>query len=302
MTTTAVVVSALLLDWWLGEARRLHPLVGFGQCAHWLEQHLNRGPSRHARRLRGTLALVVLVGASTALFAGFSLLPVLGLVVDTLALYLTLGHRSLHEHAWEVSTALRDGEQDRARQAAARMVSRDSAALDASSAATESVLENGNDGVFGPLFWYLVAGAAGTVFYRGVNTLDAMWGYRTSRFRYFGWAAARLDDLINYLPARLTALTYASLGHVSHALACWRRQAPLWDSPNAGPVMAAGAGALRITLGGPACYQGQWHRRARLGLGRAPEADDIQRSLALVRGGTRRWVGGLLLVTGLTHA
>jgi adenosylcobinamide-phosphate synthase len=163
------------------------------------------------------------------------------------------------------------------------------------------VLENGSDAVFAALFWFVVAGAPGVVLYRLSNTLDAMWGYRNARFERFGWAAAKIDDLLNYLPARLVALTYALLGRTALALRCWRTQAPLWDSPNAGPVMAAGAGALAVSLGGAAQYHGELHQRPALGAGPAPQARDIERALNLVNGGVLLWLV-LLVVWGLFYA
>jgi adenosylcobinamide-phosphate synthase len=208
-------------------------------------------------------------------------------------LYLTLGLRSLDEHACAVARALDAGDLDAARIAVGRIVSRDTETLDATqvaAAATESVLENGNDAVFGALFWFLLLGAPGAVLYRLANTLDAMWGYRTPRYANFGWAAARADDLLNLIPARLTALSYAVLGKTRLALHCWRAQAALWDSPNAGPVMAAGAGALGVRLGGAAPYHGSWEARPELGAGACADAQSIVRALRLVRGGVVSWL------------
>jgi adenosylcobinamide-phosphate synthase len=225
----------------------------------------------------------------------------IGWAVEILALYAALGLKSLGEHARPVAQALRLGDLQLARERVGYMVSRNTAALDATGVAragTESVLENGSDAVFAALFWFLVAGAPGVVLYRLSNTLDAMWGYRNPRFERFGWAAAKIDDGLNYLPARLVALTYALLGKTALALRCWRQQAPQWDSPNAGPVMAAGAGALGVSLGGAAEYYGELHVRPDLGAGPPPRARDIERALNLVNGGVLLWLV-LLIIWGL---
>jgi len=302
MLTAAAGLAAVLLDRLLGEPRRLHPLVGFGRLVEAMERTAY-GPldaSTVSRRLRGALAVFFIIAPLVALVV---LVPAgaVGFIVDVLVLYFALGLRSLHDHARPVADALRAGNEAEARERVSLMVSRDSAALDITRAATESVLENGNDGVFGALFWFAVAGAPGALLYRLANTLDAMWGYRNERYLHFGWAAARLDDVLNYLPARLTALTYAILGRTRSALVCWRSQAPSWDSPNAGPVMAAGAGALGVVIGGLARYAGEWHERPVLGTGPAPTLDDIERALRLVRHGVWLWLGALFVI-GVLHA
>ena len=282
------------MDTVLGEPRRWHPLVGFGNWAKYLERHLNR-----CTRLWGFLAVLcaVVPWVALGLFRYW--------VVDIAALYFALGHRSLWEHALRVRQALEAGSLEEARIRVGYMVSRDTGKMDAravAAATVESVLENGNDAVFGALFWFLVAGAPGVLLFRLANTLDAMWGYRTPRYLYFGWAAARLDDVLNFVPARLTALTYALIGSTRNALRCWRLQARAWESPNAGPVMAAGAGALELGLGGGAYYHGQWEERPPLGVGSAPDAAAITAAVRLVRSGVVLW---LLLVCGvevLVHA
>ncbi len=304
MTTMALsALLAVLLDRWLGEPRRWHPLVGFGMLAERLEQRLYGVPTvtPQTRRRRGVLALLLLLVPVTAVATVLSILPFIGTLSGVLMLYAAIGHQSLHDHARPIADALRHGDEDHARRLAARLVSRDSAALDVSAATAESVLENGNDGVFGALFWFAIAGGPGAVLYRMINTLDAMWGYRNARYRHFGWAAARLDDVFNYVPALLTALTYAILGNTQQALHCWRSQAPAWDSPNAGPVMAAGAGALGLSLGGPARYQGVWHQRPALGVGRRPDIDDIERALWLVRRSVWLWLGVFVIIAGLAY-
>jgi len=292
--TTVLMAAALAIDWLLGEPKRWHPLVGFGNLTKGLEARLYRQHSR----LRGVLGVVLLVVPITLVTAWLrGRFIVLAPAIDIALLTFAIGHRSLHDHARPIAAALQASEQALAQQLTARIVSRDSAAIDPAPAATESVLENGNDGVFGALFWFVMLGGPGALLFRLVNTLDAMWGYRNARYLYFGWAAARFDDLLNWPAARLTALSYALLGQTRLALRCWSEQAAHWDSPNAGPVMSAGAGALGLRLGGAARYEGEWHQRPVLGAGDVAAAEDIERALQLVRRSVLLW----LAVTGITE-
>jgi len=281
------MAAGVALDWLLGEPRRWHPLVGFGRMANAVERRLNRG---RGRRLAGVfawiLAVLPLVGLSAWMIALASAWhPLAGLAIHAVLLYFCIGLRSLRDHLLPIARALQGGDVEQARALTSRIVTRDtrhSGESELAKAAVESLLENGNDAVFGTLFWFAVAGGPGALLFRLANTLDAMWGYRNARFHSFGWMAARTDDALNWIPARLTALSYALLGDTRSALRCWRTQAAAWSSPNAGPVMSAGAGALGLALGGAAQYDGVLEQRPPLGAGSQAGAADIGRAWALV--------------------
>ncbi len=296
-----LLVCGVLLDYALGEARRWHPLVGFGNLAMLLERRLNGGSWRF---LRGVVAWMVAVLPLSAL--ALLACDLAGLAAHALLLYFSLGLRSLRDHNLPIAQALAHGDLTQARLLTARIVSRDTAdanEADLAKASTESLLENGNDAVFGTLFWFVVAGGAGAILFRLANTLDAMWGYRTSRYRQFGCAAARIDDALNLIPARLTAFSYVLLASERrNAWRCWREQAPQWPSPNAGPVMSSGAGALGLSLGGAASYDGVTEQRPALGHGRAAQASDILRAWKLVRSTTLLWLTIACLAAGVTYA
>ena len=310
--TVFEIIAAALLDGLLGEPPRWHPLVGFGVLAQRLEKWLNpdaiggAGANAAARGyFGGVIAVLTAVAppvlALWALAQYTHIAPLLAIGF----LYLVIGHRSLHEHAIAVERALRGGDLADARRRVGAIVSRDTSDMDAhriAGATVESLLENGNDALFGALFWFLLTGAPGALAYRLINTLDAMWGYRTDRYRQFGWAAARLDDLMNFLPARLTALSYAVVGHAAAALRCWRLQAPAWESPNAGPVMASGAGALQVCVGGGAFYHGRWHERSTLGEGRPADIGDISRARHLVLRALLLWISVAALIELFTRS
>jgi adenosylcobinamide-phosphate synthase len=292
-----LMVAGVALDLMLGEARRWHPLVGFGNLAIALERRLNRGELRF---WRGALAWVLAVLPLTALAA-----LLVSLLSHAVMLYFCLGLRSLRDHNLPIADALAQQDLPGARLLTARIVSRDTTSaseVELTKASAESLLENGNDAVFGTLFWFIVAGGPGAVLFRMANTLDAMWGYRTARLLQFGCAAARLDDALNYIPARLTALSYVLLAPglegKRRAWQCWRTQAPAWSSPNAGPVMSSGAGALGVQLGGAAIYDGEIEHRPPLGAGLPATGADIRRAWQLVVRTTTLW----LIVAGVCGA
>jgi adenosylcobinamide-phosphate synthase len=223
--------------------------------------------------------------------------------VHVALLWFALGARSLHDHIEPIARALAHRDLAEARLLTARIVSRETANADEaalSRAAVESALENGNDAIFGALFWFAIAGGPGALGFRLANTLDAMWGYRTPRYLRFGWAAARLDDVLNWIPARLTAASYALLGDTRTAWRCWREQAPRWDSPNAGPVMASGAGSLNVLIGGPAVYNGALEHRPTLGFGHPAKATHITAALMLVERTVILWLAVLIVLALLS--
>ncbi len=300
-------MAALLLDRMLGEPTRFHPLVGFGYLSQKVERVLNAEllPKEGFRpRLFGCLAWVLLTLPLVATLIGFCMflglwstaVPWAAIVVfgglNFLILYLAIGLRSLVVHARDVALPMINGDLPGARARVAYLVSRETehmAGDEINRACIESVLENGNDAVVGALFWFVVAAGPGVLLYRLANTLDACWGYRSPRYRYFGWFSARADDVMNYIPARICALSYAFCGNCSKAIQSWRA-VNNWRrtegrgiaSPNAGPVMAAGAGALQIQLGGAAIYDGVRQVKPSLGSGRDAMATDIFLSLNLV--------------------
>ena len=289
-----IIICAIILDQLFGEARRYHPLVGFGNCANWSEKRFNTHTNAAVSFFSGLLLVVVLV-------LPWVVLTVIAVwiageyyfLIDVLILYWAIGFKSLSEHVRPIYSHLAQGNLCDARSALARIVSRDTRAMSDSqvtAASIETTLENGCDSLFGALFWYLLGGAPLVVLYRLINTLDAMWGYRTARFEWFGKPAAKLDDFVNYIPARLTAISYAICGNFQQAIKSWRMFAPALASPNAGPTMSAGAGSLNLKLGGNAYYHDQLARKPLFGGEHTPQSIDIIRALRLLNYSLALWV------------
>ena len=256
MSGAGILALAMLLDAALGEPRWIwqrvpHPAVLMGRAVAWLEARLNRGG---ARRLKGIAALVLLCAG--AVLTGM-VLGLFGWPVEVIAAAVLLAQRSLVDHLRAVGDGLRLS-LDAGKRAVAMIVGRDTAAMqgpDVARAAIESGAENLSDGVIAPAFWFLVAGLPGLFLYKVVNTADSMIGYRNARYESFGWAAARLDDVLNVIPARLTAGLIA----LTHGLFSWKAlaaDARLHRSPNAGWPEAAMARALGVALAGPRSYDG----------------------------------------------
>lgn len=257
MDTAPLLILALLLDAALGEpkwlwARLPHPAVLMGRAVHLLDRRLNTGPRR---KWHGVIAVAALVLGGGAIGAVLSLF---GPVVITLAAAILLAQRSLVQHVSAVADGLRMS-LDQGRRNVAMIVSRDTRDMDTSAtarAAIESAAENLSDGVIAPAFWFLIGGLPGLVIYKAVNTADSMIGYRSEKYLHFGWAAARLDDVLNWIPARLTALMIAALSgglHQWHAITADARR---HRSPNAGWPESAMARAMNIALAGPRSYDG----------------------------------------------
>lgn len=270
-----------------GDPRRGHPVAVFGRAAGALERRMWRDD-----RLSGAVYTALCAGgaAGAAVLAGRAVgrRPGPALALTALAAWSVLGGTSLAREARAIAAALERGDLAAARALLPHLCGRDPHDLDAGAiarAVVESVAENTSDAVVGALVWGGLAGVPGLVGFRAVNTLDAMVGHRSPRHLRFGWASARLDDLAGLPGSRLTAVLAALTGPDPRAaLRTWRRDAGAHPSPNAGPVEAAFAGALRVRLGGTLAYGGRVEHRPVLGAGfRPPVAADIERAVRLSR-------------------
>lgn len=280
------ILLGFTADRLLGDPRRYHPVAGFGRAASRAEQHLYADT-----RSAGTTYAAVLVGTTTVLGLAAERLtrkhPLLHTAATAAATWTVLGARSLEREAETMARLLEEKDIEAARDRLSHLCARDATNLEADElarATVESIAENTSDACVAPLLWGGLLGIPGLLGYRAANTLDAMVGYRSPKYENFGWAAARLDDVLNLLPARVCAvLTGLSAGRPAETVAVWRRDAPQHPSPNAGPVEAAFAGALGLTLGGTNNYGSYVEDRGTLGDGPAPSVADVRRTAKLAR-------------------
>ena len=275
-----------LLDLVLGDPSWLpHPVVGFGKMIAFGERRLNKGTHR---KLKGALMAIVLISMVFAVvFFGLSLLPPLGKVgVSIVLVFYCLAGTTLIREVRQVFLAV-DRSLEEGRRQVARIVGRDTSALSAQevrTAALETLAENLSDGVIAPLFWYMLLGVPGMMAYKMVNTLDSMIGYKTDRYRDFGCWAAHIDDIANYIPARLTALLMVVAAGKPRLTAFVRQNGRNHASPNSGYPEAALAGILNCRFGGPHYYFGQLFDKPYIGTNDRPlTTDDMKKAVRINR-------------------
>jgi adenosylcobinamide-phosphate synthase len=257
MTMAGLLIFAMVLDAILGEPKWLwqrvpHPAVLMGRVVGWLDERLNTGNGRKAKGILALLLLILLGYLIGQILAAF------GPIAEIATAAVLLAQRSLVQHVQKVADGLRMSVQQ-GRRNVAMIVSRDTAAMDGPAvarSAIESAAENLSDGVIAPAFWFLIGGLPGLLIYKFVNTADSMIGYRTPRHEQFGWASARMDDLLNLVPARLTALFIALPAGAVGQWRLIRNDAAQHKSPNAGWPEAAMARAIDVALAGPRTYDG----------------------------------------------
>ncbi|WP_188191887.1 cobalamin biosynthesis protein [Nonomuraea sp. SYSU D8015] len=292
------------LDRLIGDPRSAaHPVAVFGRAAARLEKALYGD-----HKARGVVHVAVCVGGAAALGMAAQRVsnPVARTAATALATWAVLGGTTLEREGVHMADALERDDLERARGRLPHLCGRDPSALEApelARATVESLAENTSDAVVAPLFWGAVAGIPGLLAYRAVNTLDAMIGHRSPRYRRFGWAAARLDDVANYVPARVTGLLTVLAGPDRRgAMRVLRRDGHRHPSPNAGRCEAAFAGALGVTLGGTNVYGGRTEHRPTMGDGPKPGVGDIRRAVRLTRAVSLAAAGAAVLASGVVSA
>lgn len=302
MTALILLLLPLLLAWildrWLGDPAWLpHPVVGFGKLISWGEKRLNKGKGRV---WKGALLAIGLVAAVYLLATLIPRFTIAGCLINTLLIFYCLAGTTLVREVRMVFEAV-DRSLDEGRQQVARIVGRDTSELSAQevrTAALETLAENLSDGVIAPLFWYLLLGVPGMLAYKMVNTLDSMIGYKNERYLLFGRVAARIDDVANYIPARLTAILMVLVsGRLSLFRFVWKygRQ---HASPNSGYPEAALAGILNCRFGGPHNYFGEQVWKPFIGETDRPlTTKDMKQATRI----NQRAEAGMLLLVALLH-
>ena len=290
---TYAIVIGFIIDFFVGDPHSIpHPVVAIGRLISFLDKRLRLGKGDEADILRGIWTVLITASVSTVipvfiLMIMWKIHPIVYLVVNSIMCAQIIAARELVRECARVEKALEDDDIEEARQAVSYVVGRDTETLDKEGicrAAVETVAENGSDGVIAPLFWMFLLGAPGGFFYKSINTMDSMLGYKNEKYLYFGRAAARTDDVVNFIPSRISAILMIISCPICHldgrnAFRIFCRDRLKHTSPNAAQTESVFAGALNVRLNGPASYGGVLHEKEYLGDNLRPiEPCDIKRS------------------------
>ena len=312
---TCSIIIGFIIDFFVGDPHAVpHPVVAIGKLISFLDKKLRLGNGDKRDILRGVWTVLIVIAVSTAvpafiLFIMWKIHPAIYLVISSIMCAQILAARELVRECSAVEKALEKGDIEAARKAVSYVVGRDTDALDKEGicrAAVETIAENGSDGVIAPLFWMFLFGAPGGFFYKAVNTMDSMLGYKNEKYLYFGRAAAKTDDAVNFIPSRISAFLMIASCPLCHldgknALKIFRRDRFKHTSPNAAQTESVFAGALNVRLNGPAVYGGILHDKEYLGDDVRPiESSDIKRAGQLMyTASTLMLIAGILLRTGV---
>ena len=312
---TCSIIIGFIIDFFVGDPHAVpHPVVAIGKLISFLDKKLRLGNDDKRDILRGVWTVLIVIAVSTAvpafiLFIMWKIHPAIYLVISSIMCAQILAARELVRECSAVEKALEEGDIEAARKAVSYVVGRDTDALDKEGicrAAVETIAENGSDGVIAPLFWMFLFGAPGGFFYKAVNTMDSMLGYKNEKYLYFGRAAAKTDDVVNFIPSRISAFLMIASCPLCHldgknALKIFGRDRFKHTSPNAAQTESVFAGALNVRLNGPAVYGRILHDKEYLGDDVRPiESSDIKRAGQLMyTASTLMLIAGILLRTGV---
>lgn len=278
---TAAIALGFVLDFIIGDPyclSRFHPICAIGNFIGWIDGHIRRENDDRGNLRRGIITVILVAFISSAtpaviLILSWMIHPILNFALSSIMCAQILAARHLARESAKVQRALEKGDTEGARYAVSMIVGRDTKVLDENGicrAAVETVAENASDGVIAPLFWMMLFGAVGGFFYKSINTMDSMLGYKNEKYLYFGRAAAKTDDFVNFIPARLSALLmgiacpFCGLNG-KNAWRIFRRDRLKHDSPNSAQTESACAGALGVRLAGDAVYGGIVHKKEYIG-------------------------------------
>lgn len=294
---TLSILAGFIIDYFVGDPYELpHPVVGIGKLIAFLDKKLRIGNGDKRDIFRGAVTALIVITVSTGISAlildiSWLIHPAVYFVISSIMCFQMLAARQLVKESDRVRVALEKGDTEAARTAVSYIVGRDTDVLDENGicrAAVETVAENGSDGVIAPLFWMFIFGAAGGFFYKSINTMDSMLGYKNDKYLYFGRVPAKLDDAVNYIPARISALLMIAACPFLHldgknAWKIFLRDRYKHASPNSAQTESVCAGALGVRLAGDAVYGGIVHKKEYIGDPiREIEPDDIKRAGALM--------------------